>query len=156
MLQFTCAGENDKVSTLNIYKGYTEGWAEYVRCESPKYMGMSQEMATFRKLDFTLGQDLRALTDLAVNGLGWSKEDLYEYLDKYGITRYNAQQAYDQVITSPGQNLPYAFGEMKTRDLIEEYKRLHADDLDVKEMHRKYMSIGSTSFDIVEKYFLGE
>ena len=156
MLQCACADENDKVSTMNNYKGYTEGWAEYVQCESSKYAGMSKELVAFRKLDLTFGQDLEALADLAVNGLGWSKDDLYEYLDKYGVAKYDAQQVYDRVIARPGYSLPYSFGEKKTLDLMDAYKRAHADDLDVKEMHRKYMSIGTTSFDIVEKYFLGE
>ncbi|MBO7516038.1 MAG: DUF885 family protein, partial [Lachnospiraceae bacterium] len=156
MLQFACADGNDNVTKLNLHKGYTEGWAEYVQCESSKYAGLSKEMVAFRKLGFTYGQDFQAMADLAVNGLGWSKEELYDYYTKYNLTKTDASHLYDQAIELPGRYLPYSFGEKKTRDLIEAYKKAHADNLDVKEMHRKYMSIGSTSFDIVEKYFLGE
>ncbi|MBR5348224.1 MAG: DUF885 family protein [Lachnospiraceae bacterium] len=156
MLQFACAAPEGDVTSLTYHKAYTEGWAEYVQCESFKYAGLSTALVTFRKSDCTFGQDLMALANIGVNGLGWSKEEMEDYLVKFGLTRYNAGLFYDEVIADPSRSLPYAFGEKKTRELIEEYKKIHADDLDVKEMHRKYMSIGATSFDIVEKYFLGE
>ncbi len=157
MLQFACAEGNDKVTTLGNHLGYTEGWAEYVQCESSKYANLSKALVTFRSFFITYGQDIQALADIGVNGLGWSKEELQDYLaNLYNISRYDSQTIYETVIARPGGSLPYSFGEKKTRDLIEAYKRAHADDLDIQEMHRKYMSIGPTSFDIVEKYFLGE
>lgn len=156
MLQFECASPEGDVTSLAYHKAYTEGWAEYVQCESFKYAGLSKALVTFRISDCTFGQDLVALANIGVNGLGWSKEQMEDYLMKYGLTRYDAGLYYDTVIADPSAYIPYSFGEKKTRDLLEEYKRLHADDLDIKEMHRKYMSIGATSFDIVEKYFLGQ
>ena len=157
MLQFACAEGNDKVTTLGNHLGYTEGWAEYVQCESSKYANLSKALVTFRSFFITYGQDIQALADIGVNGLGWSKEELQDYLaNLYNISRYDSQTIYETVIARPGGSLPYSFGEKKTRDLIEAYKRAHVDDLDIQEMHRKYMSIGPTSFDIVEKYFLGD
>lgn len=156
MLQYACSGGEGDVTSLSYHKAYTEGWAEYVQCESFKYAGLSKALVGLRKIDLTGGLDLMALASIGVNGLGWSKEEMRDYLMKFGLDKYDAGQYYDQVIAYPGRALPYSFGEKKTRALIEEYKRAHADDLDMKEMHLKYMSIGPTSFDIVEKYFLGE
>ncbi len=156
MLQFACAEGNDKATMLTRHYGYTEGWAQYVQCESSKYANMSKELVTFRLVGLTFGQDLEALADIGVNGLGWSVEDLQDFMAKYGVAKYDAQTMYDDVIALPGRAISYSFGEKKTRDLIEAYKEKYADNLDMKEMYRKYMSIGSTSFDIVEKYFLGE
>ena len=156
MLQFACAAPEGDVTSLTYHNAYTEGWAEYAQCEAFKYAGWPESVAAICGLSCTYGQDLMALANIGVNGLGWSKEEMEDYLMKFGLTRYDAGLYYDDVIADPSRALPYSFGEKKTRDLINEYKKLHADDLDIKEIHRKYMSIGATSFDVVEKYFLGE
>lgn len=156
MLQFACAAPEGDVTSLPYHKAYTEGWAEYAQCESYKYVGWPESVAAICQLSETYGQDLLALANIGVNGLGWSREEMVDRMVNFGMARYDADVYYDKVIADPSIGLLYSFGEKKTRDLINEYKKQHADDLDMKEMHLKYMSIGPTSFDIVEKYFLGE
>ncbi len=156
MLQYECAGDNEKITLLFSELGYTEGWAVYAEHEAINYSGVSEKMAELMRINTSLGYDVEALADIGVNALGWTRDQLQAYLnEKIGLGQL-ADAIYDDVIASPGTLLPYSFGPIKTRELIEKYKAAHPDDLDVKEMHRKYMSIGSTSFDVVEKYFLGK
>lgn len=156
MLQYECAGENEKITLLFSELGYTEGWAVYAEYEALKYAGVSEKMSELMRINTSLGYDVEALADIGVNALGWTKDQLQTYLnEKIGLGQLT-DAIYDDVTASPGTLLPYSFGPIKTRELIEKYKAAHPDDLDVKEMHRKYMSIGSTSFDVVEKYFLSK
>ena len=155
MLQFECSHGNDNVTSLFTELGYVEGWAMYAEYEAMKYCGLSDAIADLMAIELSSSYDIYALADIGVNGLGWSQEKLTQYLS----TNYGAGDAgpelYKVVVDSPATIIPYSFGPKKTKDLIAKYKSLHADDLNVKEMHRKYMSIGSAAFEVVEKYFLG-
>lgn len=155
MLQFECAAANDHVTSMFTELGYVEGWAMYAEYEAMKYCGLSNAMATIMEFDTSASYDIYALADIGVNGLGWSQEKLATFLNEYGMGEA-ASEFYKAVIASPGTILPYSFGPKKTKELIEKYKTIHADDLNVKEMHRKYMSIGSAAFEVVEKYFLNK
>ncbi len=155
MLQYECAGENEMVTWLFSELGYSEGWAVYAEQEALKHAGISDKMAELMRINVSMAYDIETLADIGVNALGWSLEDLAGFLEKKGRTEFSAEDIYNGVIGSPGSLIPYSFGPIKTRELIEKYKSAHPHDLDVKEMHRIYMSIGATSFDVVEKYFLG-
>ncbi|MBR5348225.1 MAG: DUF885 family protein [Lachnospiraceae bacterium] len=155
MLQFECSADNDHVTSMFSELGYIEGWAMYAEYEAMKYCGLSDVMADLMAIETSSSYDICALADIGVNALGWSKDKLTEYLNTYGAGMI-ASELYSVVVSSPGSLLPYSFGPKKTKELIEEYKNMHADDLNVKEMHRKYMSIGSAAFEVVEKYFLGK
>ena len=157
MLQDACANPyNEELTKMFTELGYIEGWAVYVQRESTFYLGLSEALANMINLNESLGYDIEALADIGVNGLGWSREELRTYLTNTMMLGSYADTIYDFVVAAPGTIVPYSFGPHKTKELIEKYKEQHAADLDVKEMHRKYMSIGSASFDVVEKYFLGK
>ncbi|MBR6364842.1 MAG: DUF885 family protein [Lachnospiraceae bacterium] len=157
MLQYACADPYcEDVTKMFTELGYIEGWAVYAQRESTFYLGLSDALAKLINFNDSVGYDVEALADIGVNGLGWTREELKKYLNDTLMLGSAADEIYDFVAASPGTILPYSFGPHKTKELIEKYKEQHAADLDVKEMHRKYMSIGSASFDVVEKYFLGE
>lgn len=157
MLQDACAEPyNEEITKMFTELGYIEGWAVYAQRESTMYLGLSEALANMINLNESLGYDIEALADIGVNGLGWSREELRTFLTDTMMLGSFTDTIYDMVISTPGTLPPYSFGPHKTKELIDKYKEKYASDLDVKEMHRKYMSIGSASFDVVEKYFLGE
>ena len=157
MLQDACAEPyNEEITKMFTELGYIEGWAVYAQRESTMYLGLSDALANMINLNESLGYDIEALADIGVNGLGWTREELNTYLSNTMMLGSYTDVIYDMVVSTPGTLLPYSFGPHKTKELIDKYKEKYASNLDVKEMHRKYMSIGSSSFDVVEKYFLGE
>lgn len=157
MLQDVCADPyNEEVTKMFTELGYIEGWAVYAQHESTFYLGLSEALANMINLNESVGYDIEALADIGVNGLGWTRQQLKTYLNEKMMLGGYSDMIYDAVVGAPGTLLPYSFGPHKTKELIDKYKEKYASNLDVKEMHRKYMSIGSASFDVVEKYFLGE
>lgn len=154
MLQFECAADNAHVTSMFTELGYIEGWAMYAEYEAMKYCGLSEAMANLLAIESSSSYDIYALADIGVNGLGWSLEDLTDYLASNYSAGEAGEELYAAVISSPGTILPYSYGPKKTQELIDRYRSIYVDTLDVKEMHRKYMSIGSASFEVVEKYFL--
>ncbi len=153
MLQDACAAENSIATSFYKNDAYTSGWGLYAQFQIGKYAGLSDGVNELRNNNSIFNSDIYALSDLAVNGLGWSLDDLRNYMEIY-VDRYEVDALYDRAIANPGRYITSSFGLRKTQDLIEAYKKAHRDDLDLKEMHRKYMSIGPTSFELIEKYFL--
>ena len=153
MLQDACAAENSIATSFYKNDAYTSGWGLYAQFQIGKYAGLSDGINEFRNNNSMFNSDIYALSDLAVNGLGWSLDDLRNHMEIY-VDRYDVDALYDRAIANPGRYITHSFGLRKTQDLIEAYKKAHRDDLDLKEMHRKYMSIGPTSFELIEKYFL--
>ena len=153
MLQDACAAENSIVTSFYTNDAYTGGWGGYVQFQIGKYAGLSDCINELRNNNNIFNYDIYALSDLAVNGLGWSLEDLRNHMVKY-LDRYEIDKLYDRAIANPGRDITRSFGIRKTQDLIEAYKKAHPEGVDLKEMHRKYMSIGPTSFELIEKYFL--
>lgn len=153
MLQDACAAGNSIATSFYVNDAYTNGWGIYAQFQIGKYAGLSDAINEFRNNNSLYNSDIYAISDVAVNGLGWSLENLQDYMEMF-MDRYDVEKLYDRAIANPGREITRSFGSRKTQDLIEAYKKAHPDDLDLKEMHRKYMSIGPTSFELIEKYFL--
>ncbi len=141
----------NKVRSLCSNSGYTEGWGMYAEIvalsDAPQ---LSDAAIENLQINTSLSYVLDAACDLAVNGLGYSVEDVAEYLDSLGLNASNAQSLYDFVISQPGTILPYGIGLMKFLDLREDAKEALGSKFDLREFNTVLLTGGDRPFSMVE------
>jgi len=131
--------------------GYTEGWAQYVEKimlnRSPLNIGAQE----YNSLNVFLSYTLQAAVDLAVNGLGYSNEDLKSWLTDLGMSdAMKPEDLYDAVVDMPGQILPYGYGIAKFWELRERTESALGEEFDLEEYHLQILTNGPRNFKIVE------
>ena len=131
--------------------GYTEGWGMYTELSSWRYSGLSKDTALLHELDTFMGYVLNAYCDLAVNGLGWSVDDLGAKMDSLGFNSAIAQDMYDFVIDAPGQILPYGCGLAQFKVLESMAMVSMGEDFDLRKFNEVLLINGDRPFDLVEE-----
>ena len=132
--------------------GYTEGWAQYVEKIMLNRSPLNPLAQEGVAINTFAGYVVQAAADLAVNGLGYSEEDLSAWVGELGIgDASTAHTLYDAVIDMPGQILPYGYGMAKFWELRERTQSALGDDFNLEEFHLQLLTNGPRSFDIVEQ-----
>lgn len=129
--------------------GYTEGWAMYVEVNQYAKSSLSQGVAQMHAIETTLGYVMDAAADLAVNGLGYTEEDLAEWMDDLGLNSDNADSLYDFALSAPGQILPYGFGMAKFLTLKAQAQQALGSSFDIKAFHEVLLTGGDRPFEMV-------
>lgn len=139
------------------YLGYMEGWARYVDNKAYYKMGVDENVARILQLDNDLNYTLSGLLDIAINGLGYKKDDVSGLMED--LLGYSDDETvntlYDSFTADPGLYIPYSAGYWYTVDLINDYKKAYGDTLSRSELYKNYMSAGPTTFSVLRKYLLG-
>ena len=139
--------------------GYSEGWAMYSEMVAWDISGLSEGARELHKIYVALSYIEDAAVDLGVNGLGWTVDDLSDWLNSLGLNAASAEELYDFVIEYPGMLLPYGVGMarfMTMRQIAEE--ELGAK-FNLKEFHEAMLRNGSRPFEDVQndlKDYLGK
>lgn len=131
--------------------GYTEGWAMYVEVNQYARSSLSQSVAQMHAIETTLGYVMDAAADLAVNGLGYTEEDLAEWMDDLGLNSDNAESLYDFALSAPGQILPYGFGMAKFLTLKAQAQQALGSAFDIKAFHEVLLKGGDRPFEMVSR-----
>ncbi len=152
MLQFniqqSCGAYS--VEQLISHLGYSEGWAMYAEYMSLDFTDVSEAMKTIILLDSCINYDLYAYADLAINGKGWTEDDLADYISALGLNSSAASYIYAVCVGDPGVFLPYSLGYILTDEIIEDYAT--ETGAEYSEIYELYMSIGAAPFEVVKKY----
>ncbi len=139
--------------------GYSEGWAMYMEMVAWDISGLSEGARELHKIYTALSYIEDAAVDLGVNGLGWTVDDVADWLNSIGLNPASAEQLYDFVIDYEGLLLPYGVGMarfMTMRNIAEE--QLGAK-FNLKDFHSAMLKNGDRPFEEVQKDFsayLGE
>lgn len=131
--------------------GYTEGWAMYAEVNQFAHSSLSANVAEMQKINTTLGYTMDAAADLAVNGLGYTVEDLGEWLDQLGLNSDSAQSLYDFVLSQPGVILPYGYGMAKFLTYQQQAKDALGSSYDAVEFNTVLLTGGARTFEQVDK-----
>ena len=131
--------------------GYTEGWAMYAEVNQYAHSSLSANVAEMQKINTTLGYTMDAAADLAVNGLGYTVEDLAEWLDQLGLNSSSAQSLYDFVVSQPGVILPYGYGMAKFLTYQQQAKDALGSSYDAVELNTVLLTGGARTFEQVDK-----
>lgn len=133
------------------FLGYEEGWACYVERIMLERSGLDSLTAEYLALDELLSYVMYAGADLAVNGLGYSLEELGDWLEEIGYDRDIAETMYNVSIEMPGAYLPYGFGVAKFWSLRQRTEDALGEDFDEEEFHYQLLNHGPRQFELVEE-----
>jgi len=133
--------------------GYTEGWATYAEMssyffalEDPMEANLMWEIRFFDIL-------LISHIDLGVNLLGWSYDDVRNYLSEYNITSTESvNNIYDRVTGIPLNSVMYSLGFIEFVELMEDTRYMEGYSFDLLEFHRSFLDFGPAPFPILRKH----
>ena len=130
--------------------GYQEGWGMYSEWCAWEFSDIDPDAAELNRIYVALSYVEDAAVDLAVNGLGWSTDEVANWLEGIGLNGAGAQEIADFVIQRPGLLLPYGIGMMRFLTMRSEAEEKLGDKFDLKEFNTVLMEGGDRPFEFVE------
>lgn len=130
--------------------GYTEGWAMYVQDWAWRNSGLSADSAELQRMDQNVSYILNAVSDVAVNGLGYDEEELGEYLTGLGLSAESAASLYDFVCQQPALITPYGIGLVQFLRLKDMAVSSLGDQFNLKDFNTVLLTGGDRPFALVE------
>lgn len=136
------------------FTGYSEGWAEYAAAYVMARSGYDQELVGYVSDENQIFNMLfPSRIDIGVNYDGWTREDVYQYLEGYNLDMKDyADYCYDMATEIPGYYLPYCVGHIETANIIENAASEYKGTADLEEIHEAYLDIGPAPFQIIKNY----
>ena len=153
LYQFTWYQAQDSYVPLRhemSFMGYEEGWANYVEKVMLDRSSLDHMSAELLALDEIMAYAMYGAADIAVNGLGYTVEDVGEWLETVGFNKSFAQDIHDVSIEMPGSYLPYGYGVCKFWEFRERVQSALGDDFDLEEFHYQVLNNGPRPFGMVE------
>lgn len=131
--------------------GYTEGWGMYASVYAIDNSGLSDNAIRYLKDNLIIGYILNAIADLGVNGLGWTADDVAEYMDGLGLSSSAAAEYVTYVEDNAGLIVPYGVGIAEFLQLKETAQSELGSFFDAKEFNTVLLTYGSRSLDSLEE-----
>ncbi len=130
---------------------YTEGWGLYAE-ELGKEIGFYQDPGSdYGRLRSELFRAVRLVVDTGIHDMGWSRDQVVEYMrNSHAIDEPTIQAETDRYISGPGQACSYKLGQLKIRDLRERSKRQLGSKFDLKTFHDEILSGGALPLDVLD------
>jgi len=133
--------------------GYGEGWAQYAQRFMLHRSSLSEADAEYQTITILSAYTMQAYVDVLVNGYGLDAQGVSEALAAVGmkdVTENTLDELINGAITSPGQILPYGFGQCKMWEFNERAHASLGDDFNLEEYNLQILKYGQRDFDIVE------
>lgn len=130
---------------------YTEGWALYAE-ELGKEIGFYQDPGSdYGRLRSELFRAVRLVVDTGIHDMGWSRDQVVDYMRKsHAIDEPTIQAETDRYISGPGQACSYKLGQLKIRELRERAKQKLGPQFDLKTFHDEILSGGALPLDVLD------
>ncbi|MGD0892035.1 MAG: DUF885 domain-containing protein [Terracidiphilus sp.] len=130
---------------------YTEGWALYAE-ELGKEIGFYQDPGSdYGRLRSELFRAVRLVVDTGIHDMGWSRDQVVEYMrNSHAIDEPTIQAETDRYISGPGQACSYKLGQLKILELRERAKEELGPKFDLKAFHDEILSGGALPLDILD------
>jgi len=140
--------------------GTTEGWAMYAENQMWNYSGLSSASINANQLNTSVNYVLDAVTDLMVNGLGYSDSQVEKYYTDLGISSSYASSIIEYVKEYPLMLVPYGTGLSYYSLLREEAEDSLGSSFNAKDFNTVLLNNGDRNFDLVsaevESYITGK
>ena len=130
---------------------YTEGWGLYAE-ELGKEIGFFQDPGSdYGRLRSELFRAVRLVVDTGIHDMGWSRDQVVEYMrNSHAIDEPTIQAETDRYISGPGQACSYKLGQLKIRELRERAKLQLGPKFDLKTFHDEILSGGALPLDVLD------
>jgi uncharacterized protein (DUF885 family) len=130
---------------------YTEGWGLYAE-ELGKEIGFYQDPGSdYGRLRSELFRAVRLVVDTGIHDMGWSRDQVVEYMrNSHAIDEPTIQAETDRYISGPGQACSYKLGQLKIRELRERARQQLGSRFDLKTFHDEILSGGALPLDVLD------
>jgi len=130
---------------------YTEGWGLYAE-ELGKEIGFYQDPGSdYGRLRSELFRAVRLVVDTGIHDMGWSRDQVVEYMrNSHAVDEPTIQAETDRYISGPGQACSYKLGQLKIRELRERTKQQLGAKFDLKTFHDEILSGGALPLDVLD------
>lgn len=137
-----------QVATLS---GYTEGYAKYIESLAAHYAGVDEDLADLYCSNALCAGYMTVLADIGIHYEGWSREQVLEFMQDYGLDEQYFEEAYHQLVNNPGIFLPYFGGQMQFAKLRAKAEQTLGSDFDEIAFHDLILRYGAPSFDFLNQ-----
>lgn len=138
------------------FKGYGEGWAQYVQYYSYKYItDADQNLVKINRLTEEIDMLTMARIDLGIHYEGWSVSDLRKYMkDNLPFELDNSffESYYEFIVVNPLQPIPYICGLLEIRELYSRYKGKMGESFSDKGFHTELLKYGEAPFSLLQDW----
>ena len=94
---------------------------------------------------------MRLVVDTGIHDMGWSRDQVVEYMrNSHAIDEPTIQAETDRYISGPGQACSYKLGQLKIRELRDRAKRQLGPKFDIKTFHDEILSGGALPLDVLD------
>jgi uncharacterized protein (DUF885 family) len=130
---------------------YTEGWGLYAE-ELGKEIGFYQDPGSdYGRLRSELFRAVRLVVDTGIHDMGWSRDQVIEYMrNSHAVDEPTIQAETDRYISGPGQACSYKLGQLKIRELRERAKQELGAKFDLRTFHDEILSGGALPLDVLD------
>jgi uncharacterized protein (DUF885 family) len=130
---------------------YTEGWGLYAE-ELGKEIGFYQDPGSdYGRLRSELFRAVRLVVDTGIHDMGWSRDQVVEYMrNSHAVDEPTIQAETDRYISGPGQACSYKLGQLKIRELRERARQQLGPKFDLKAFHDEILSGGALPLDVLD------
>jgi uncharacterized protein (DUF885 family) len=130
---------------------YIEGWALYSE-ELGKEVGFYQDPGSdYGRLRSELFRAVRLVVDTGIHDMGWSRDQVVEYMRQSGaVDEPTIQSETDRYISWPGQADSYKLGQLKIRELRDHARQQLGPHFDIRTFHDEVLNGGSLPLDLLE------
>lgn len=137
------------------FSGYTEGWAAYVEALSYRLdNGLDPLLGELLEANSKATLGIHAYLDLAVNYLGWEREDVRKYLSSYFSDPDSITDSmFEAMVDNPANYLSYFIGSLEIRNMRENAKLQLGEKFSAKAFHTFLLDMGNAPFDVIQAYF---
>jgi uncharacterized protein (DUF885 family) len=133
------------------YSAYTEGWALYAE-ELGKEIGFYQDpISDYGRLNSELFRAVRLVVDTGIHDLGWSRQQVIDYMHANDVNDALAQTETDRYIAWPAQAQAYKMGQLTIRKLRTEAKAQLGTQFDIKAFHDEILNGGAMPLDLLQE-----
>ena len=135
-------------SVMNL-TGYKEGWAYYAEIDCTRFNNYGKydkkyhdSLVELSRCNDEFGYCLSSLIDLYVNGRGYTRDEIGEVLELYGLNATGAKTFYDFAVEEPGAYLQYYIGYLEILSLKNTAQKQLGDSFVAKDFHTQILKTG--------------
>lgn len=151
---YTASCDLPLVRNLFSTTGYSEGWATYVEHEyGYVFAGMEEELADLYAGNQATSLALSAYLDMKIHYDGWNRDEVYSYLQDFGVADEEASnEMFDYIVEEPANYMGYFIGYLEMLELRKTAEKKLGNDFEAEDFHDFILSIGPAPFYIIEDY----
>ena len=130
---------------------YAEGWALYSE-QLGKEAGFYQDPGSdYGRLRSELFRAVRLVVDTGIHGMGWSRDQVVEFMRKsHAVDEPTIQSETDRYISWPAQACSYKLGQLKMRELRARATEKLGSHFDIRSFHDEVLAGGNLPLDLLD------